>query len=44
MREKYRLRGEVVVDDIETGRKIDQLLTKEQKDRWNKIRQGGVQK
>lgn len=40
VREIYRLRGEIVVDDLETGRKIDNLLTKEQKDKWKEIRKG----
>jgi len=38
IREIYRLRGEMLIDDIETGRKIDNCLTKEQKDKWKEIR------
>ncbi|MCM8830207.1 MAG: Spy/CpxP family protein refolding chaperone [Candidatus Omnitrophica bacterium] len=40
VREIYRLRGEIVVDALETGRKIDQMLTKEQKAKWKEIKAG----
>ena len=43
VREIYRLRGENVVDDIETGRKIDSLLAKEQRDKWREIKRGNIQ-
>ncbi|MCX8083267.1 MAG: hypothetical protein N3D17_07810 [bacterium] len=43
VREIYRLRGEIVVDDLETGRKIDNILTKEQKEKWKEIKKVSTQ-
>gem|GEM_PF-1445688 len=43
VREIYRLRGDNVVDDLETGRNIESLLTREQKDKWREIKRGNIQ-
>lgn len=38
VKEIYKLRGELVAEELETARKIDGLLTAEQKQKWKEIR------
>lgn len=42
VREIYKLRGEIEVDNLESARKIDNLLTNQQKEKWKEIR--GIKK
>ncbi len=41
VKEIYRLRGEMVIDELETARKIDGVLNPEQKKKWKEIRARG---
>ncbi|MEN2985810.1 MAG: hypothetical protein ABDH16_04060 [Thermodesulfovibrionaceae bacterium] len=38
IREIYRLKGELIVEEFLTARKIDAILTAEQKKKWKEIR------
>lgn len=44
VREIYKLRGELVAEELETARKIDGVLTAEQKQKWKEIRAGKMKK
>lgn len=44
VREIYKLRGELVAEELETARKIDGLLTAEQKQKWKEIRVGKMKR
>ena len=41
IREIFNLRAEMVFNEIEAGRKIDEVLNKEQKQKWKEIRMVG---
>jgi len=41
IREIFNLRAEMVFNEIEAGRKIDEVLNKEQKEKWKEIRMVG---
>jgi len=44
IKEIYSLRAEMVINEIEAGRKIDKVLNKEQKEKWKQIRRGNIKK
>jgi len=44
IKEIYNLRAEMVINEIEAGRKIDKILNKEQKEKWKQIRSGGIKR
>ena len=44
IKEIYSLRAEMVINEIEAGRKIDKILNKEQKEKWKQIRSSGIKR
>jgi Spy/CpxP family protein refolding chaperone len=44
IKEIYSIRADMVINEIETGRKIDKVLNKEQKEKWKQIRRGNIKK
>jgi len=44
IKEIYSIRAEMVINEIEAGRKIDKVLNKEQKEKWKQIRRGSIKK
>jgi Spy/CpxP family protein refolding chaperone len=44
IKEIYNLRAEMVINEIEAGRKIDKILNKEQKEKWKQIRSSGIKR
>lgn len=44
VKEIYKLRGELVAEELETARKIDGVLTAEQKQKWKEIRVGKMKR
>jgi len=42
IKEIFSIRAEMVINEIEAGRKIDKVLNKEQKEKWKEIRSSGI--
>jgi len=44
IKEIFSIRAEMILNEIEAGRKIDKVLNKEQKEKWKQIRRGNIKK